>query len=418
MIKTIDYLFLYSLGAIWLLLLFNVRCSFAGYSFYLETMARKIDIIKGIPYYPCVSILVPAHNEEKVIERSMLAMLKLDYPRDKLEIIVINDNSKDQTGNILQNLQLQYPDRNLKIITTDDQTGGKGKANALNMGLKQAQGEYIVVYDADNTPEVMSLRYLVYEILSCERYGAVIGKFRTRNKNASMLTKFINIETLSFQWMIQGGRWKLHRLCLLPGTNFIIQKKLLEEIGGWDPKAIAEDTELSIRVYFQGYEIAFMPKAVAWEQEPETLSVWLKQRTRWVKGNIYVLNKFLLSSLHASGPIILDLVYRLVETFLFFSAIIISDVIFVLGLLGIDKISLPGNFIIIWVLAYILFILEISINLTMEKGELNFHNTLLVMLMYFTYCQCWIVVCVRGIYSYTRDAVLKREHVWYKTERF
>ena len=161
-----------------------------------------------------------------------------------------------------------------------------------------------------------------------------------------------------------------------------------------------------------------MPKAVSWEQEPETLSVWLKQRTRWVKGNIYVLNKFLPSSLHGSGPIMLDLVYRFVESFLFLSAIILSDVIFVLGILDIDKISLPGNFIIIWLLAYILFILEISINLTMEKGEFNFHNTLLVMLMYFTYCQCWIVVCVRGIYSYIRDAVLKREHVWYKTERF
>ncbi len=418
MLKTVDYIFIYSLFSIWILLLFNARLSFAGYSFYLEMEQKKIDIIKGIPRYPTVSILVPAHNEEKVIERSILAMLKLDYPREKLQIIVINDNSTDKTGKILQNLKSQYPSRNIKIITTDAKTGGKGKANALNIGIRHAQGEYIVVYDADNTPEIMSLRYLVHEVMSSEKYGAAIGKFRTRNKGTNLLTRFINIETLSFQWMIQGGRWKLFKLCLLPGTNFIANKKLIEDIGGWDPKAIAEDTELSIRIYLKGYRIAFVPKAVSWEQEPETLGVWLKQRTRWVKGNIYVLNKYLFTSVKNLGPIIVDLFYRFLESFLFLSAVIMSDIVFFLGIFDIQKVSLPGNFIIIWFLAYILFVLEISINLTMEKGEYNLNNLLIVMLMYFTYCQLWIVVCIRGIYSYIKDAALKKEHTWYKTERF
>ncbi|MDD4568995.1 MAG: glycosyltransferase [Tepidanaerobacteraceae bacterium] len=418
MLKVIDYIFIYSLFAIWILLLFNVRLSFAGYSFFLKMEEKKIDIIKGVSNYPTVSILVPAHNEEKVIERSILSMLKLDYPREKLEIIVINDNSTDKTGEILQDLKSKYPSGNLKIITTNAQNGGKGKANALNIGLGHAKGEYIVVYDADNTPEVMSLRYLVHEIISSKEYGAAIGKFRTRNKDTNLLTRFINIETLSFQWMIQGGRWKLFKLCLLPGTNFIVKRKLLEEIGGWDPRAIAEDTELSIRIYLKGYRIAFIPKAVSWEQEPETLRVWLRQRNRWVKGNIYVLNKYLFSSLKGFSPIIIDLFYRFLESFLFLSAVIASDIIFLLGISNIRKISLPGNFIIIWFLAYILFVLEISINLTMEKGEYNLNNFLIVLLMYFTYCQCWIVVCITGICSYIKDTVLKREHAWYKTERF
>lgn len=383
----------------------------------MELEERKIDIIKDIPRYPFISILVPAHNEEKVIKRSILSMLKLDYPREKVEIIVINDNSTDKTGEILQNIKTQYPSENLKIVTTDDKNGGTGKANALNIGLGHAKGDYIVVYDADNTPETMSLRYLVYEIMSCKEYGAVIGKFRTRNKDTNLLTRFINIETISFQWMIQGGRWRLFKLCLLPGTNFIIRRKLLERIGGWDPKAIAEDTELSIRVYLKGYKIAFMPKAVSWEQEPETLKVWLRQRTRWVKGNIYVLNKYLFS-LKSFGPILIDLIYRFLESFLFLSAVLVSDIIFFMGLFDIQKVSLPGNFIIIWFLAYILFALEISITLTMEKGEYNLNNFMIVLLMYFTYCQCWIIVCIIGIYSYIKDAILGKEHTWYKTERF
>ncbi|MSE22766.1 glycosyltransferase, partial [Lactobacillus parabuchneri] len=80
-------------------------------------------------------------------------------------------------------------------------TGGKGKSNALNIGLKEAKGSIIAVYDADNTPEKQALRILVAELLADDKAGAVIGKFRTRNKNASLLTRFINIETLSFQWM-------------------------------------------------------------------------------------------------------------------------------------------------------------------------------------------------------------------------
>ena len=93
-----------------------------------------------------------------------------------------------------------------------------------------------------------------------------------------------------------------------------------------------------------------------------------------------MLNKYLFSSLKGFGPIILDLGYRFVESFLFLSAVIISDIIFVLGLVGIDKISLPGNFLIIWLLAYILFVLEINISLALEKGELNLDNFLVVML--------------------------------------
>lgn len=142
----------------------------------------------------------------------------------------------------------------------------------------------IAIYDADNTPEKNALRFLVAEIVKDQTLGSVIGKFRTRNRDASLLTRFINIETLSFQWMAQAGRWKLFKLCTIPGTNFIIRRHILERIGGWDIHAIAEDTEISFRIYMMGYRIKFQPKSVTWEQEPQTVKVWFKQRTRWAKG--------------------------------------------------------------------------------------------------------------------------------------
>lgn len=417
-ISIVDGLFLYALTSTWILLLFNVILAFSGYKYYLNVIGQKINVDE-MDCFPRISILIPAHNEEKVIRRTVISLYKLDYPKDKYEVTVINDNSSDSTGAILSEIQKMYDDFDLNVITTDKITGGKGKSNALNIGLKQSTGEYIVVYDADNTPEAKSLRYLVKTIQSNDKYGAVIGKFRTRNKNRNLLTRFINIETLSFQWMIQAGRWQLFRLCTIPGTNFILKKDLINEIGGWDTDAITEDTELSFRIYKLGYIICFMPLAVTWEQEPERIKVWFKQRTRWVKGNIYVLNKYMFKIFKKENrKIAFDLSYFFSVYILFLSSVLLSDAIFVIGLFTSIRISLQGNHMLIWILSLLLFILEISIAQTFEKGESTLENIFTIVIMYFTYCQMWIIVTLKGTISYFKDVVLKKEVKWYKTERF
>src|SRR5690606_22214740 len=133
--------------------------------------------------------------------------------------------------------------------------------------------------------------HLVEAALDDPKAGAVVGKFRVVNARKNLLTRFINIETISFQWMAQAGRWYWFGISTIPGTNFLIRKSLIEQLGGWDNMALTEDTELSIRLYDNGYRIRFHPLAVTWEQEPETWYVWLKQRTRWARGNQYVIMK-------------------------------------------------------------------------------------------------------------------------------
>lgn len=234
----------------------------AGYTWYLKESPKPEPKLPDKP--PFVSILVPAHNEGIVIVKTVLSLLSFDYPQDKYEIIVINDNSSDNSAQLLSNLQDQFTSKRLKVINTDKTNGGKGKSNALNIGLKYAKGSVISIYDADNTPEPPALRILVAELLANDKLAAVIGKFRTRNKNASLLTRFINIETLSFQWMAQAGRQQLFKLCTIPGTNYVIRRSVIEQVGGWDVKALAEDTEISFRVYQMGYRIKFQPRAVTW----------------------------------------------------------------------------------------------------------------------------------------------------------
>jgi len=159
----------------------------------------------------------------------------------------------------------------VRVVHTKPPHAGKGKSGALNQGLRQATGEIIVVYDADNTPERKAVYYLALALQNDPQAGVVVGKFRVINATRNLLTRFINIETICFQWMAQAGRHHWFHVTTIPGTNFAIRKSLLEKLGGWDEKALAEDTELTIRVYNEGYTIRFFPAAITWEQEPENL---------------------------------------------------------------------------------------------------------------------------------------------------
>ncbi|CRH22253.1 glycosyltransferase family 2 protein [Carnobacterium maltaromaticum] len=412
-----DYLLLVAIFSIWGLLLVNVALIIAGYIYYIKIEGKELPEIKGVP--PLVTIMVPAHNEGVVIVKTVESLLRFDYPQDRYEIIVINDNSSDNSAELLAAIQAKNPTRLLHIINTDAVVGGKGKSNALNIGFKQAKGDLIAIYDADNTPEKTALRYLVAELSNDEKLGAVVGKFRTRNRNASLLTRFINIETLSFQWMAQAGRWQLFKLCTIPGTNFIMRREIIEAIGGWDEKALAEDTEISFRIYMMGYKIKFQPKAVTWEQEPQTLKVWFRQRTRWVKGNIYVIVKNAPLLFNAKArKIRFDILYFLSIYFLLMTSLVVSDVLLLLNLMGYVTTTLAGFSGLLWLLAIILFVVGTFITITTEKGEMTFGNLGIILLMYVTYSQMWLAVAAYGMVMFIKETVLKREVKWYKTERF
>lgn len=403
--------------AIWGTLIINLILTVAGYTWYLQE-APKPD--KQLPEkIPFVTVMVPAHNEGIVIVKTVLSLLSFDYPHDHYEIIVINDNSSDNSAELLKEVQNDFGEERLKVINTDNVTGGKGKSNALNIGLKQAKGSVIAIYDADNTPERGALRLLVAELLGNDRLAAVIGKFRTRNKEATILTRFINIETLSFQWMAQAGRQRLFKLCTIPGTNYVIRREILEKIGGWDVKALAEDTEISFRVYQMGYQIKFQPRAVTWEQEPQTLDVWFHQRTRWVKGNIYVVVKNAKLLFKKAGrPIRFDLPYFLSTHFLLMTALILSDVVFVLSVAGLAHSDLQGFSNALWLFGIIMFIISTFVTVTTEKGEMRFSNILYIIFMYLVYSQMWLAVAAYGMVGYIREQVFHKQAKWYKTKRY
>lgn len=412
------HFFLYlSLFLIWAMLFYHAFLMLGGYFHSLTYRKFERFIDKQPTYDPTVSILIPAHNEEVVIEQTLQAMVNLHYPKDRLEVIVINDNSSDRTGAIVDAYSAQYSF--IHAVHTAPPHGGKGKSGALNQGLKRSTGEIIVVYDADNTPEPDAIRYLAHGLHHDPKAGAVVGKFRVVNARRNLLTRLINIETLTFQWLAQAGRWFWFKMTTIPGTNFAIRRSILEQLGGWDEQALSEDTELSIRVYDCGYYIRFFPAAITWEQEPENLKVWWRQRTRWARGNLYVIFKYLFK-LHKmkNRKVFIDLFYFLFTYFLFFGGVLASHAIFVTNLVQDLELKIGLVSYVLLIVGFLLFVTEVCLALSMEKHQLTTKNFFIVLLMYFTYSQLWIFLVVYSSFIEIKRVLLKQEVVWYKTKRF
>ncbi|MCX6138406.1 MAG: glycosyltransferase [Ignavibacteriales bacterium] len=409
----LSFLFVIAVILIWFMIGYQFVLTVYGYINYVRSMKEKRDVDAREFDYPTCSILIPAHDEDKVIARTIEAMLNLRYPKERLRIVVINDGSTDGTKEIIEHYAAQ--DSRVELYDVPKGEGGKGKSRALNLGIKRVTSDVIAIYDADNTPDPDALHYLVAQLLLHKDLGAVIGKFRTVNKNTNLLTRFINIETLSFQSMLQAGRWQMHNIATLPGTNFVVWRSIMETLHGWDEEALTEDSELSIRIYEEGYKIKFIPYAVTYEQEPQEWKVWIKQRMRWVRGNNYVVSKFWKHIPNFKNKrLAFDLLYTLSLYYVFFAAIIISDILFLLSATQLVSISLPGPYTFVWIMAFVLFIFEIMLAISYDKEDSPAAIGLII-LMYFTYCQLWIYIVVRATYQ---EMVKKDKHVWVKTVRF
>lgn len=414
-----DIISIYAIAAIWSMMVLNVILSIGGYIYIYRCNKTDGHIPMAPEAYPMVSILVPAHNEALVLERTVKALLNFDYPEDKYEVIIINDNSTDNTVEIMSKLASVYPSKRLMCISTDNVVGGTGKSNALNIGFSIAKGSVIAIYDADNTPEKGALRLLVENLMADDKLGAVIGKFRTRNRNASILSRFVNIETLSHQCMNQAGRFFFFKLCTIPGTNYVIRRSIIEQVGGWDVKALSEDTEISFRIYRMGYYIKLLPQAVTWEQEPHLLPIWFRQRVRWAKGNVYVMIKnFKYTFDRQAGAMRMDTVYYALIYSIMLTSLVASDFIFLGGMLGIIHVKLGGFSPALWGMAILVFVANVMLTLSLEKNEFNIESLGLVFLMLFTYAKLWVIVVVKAIWDSAMDAIFKREVKWDKTVRY
>jgi cellulose synthase/poly-beta-1,6-N-acetylglucosamine synthase-like glycosyltransferase len=228
---------------------------------------------------PKFSIIVPAKNEEKVIERLLKALLDLNYPPSKKEIIIIEDGSTDKTVEICEKYAKQHSDC-MKFLR---QSTSNGKASALNSGLKTANGEIIGVFDADNVPEP-DILIKTAKYFTDKSVAAVQGKACSINADENMLTKLVSYEEeVRFETYLRG-KDALKLFVPLTGSGYFIRKNVLENVGGWNNEALSEDIELSVKLTEKGYNIKYASDVQSWQENPSSLIQLIKQRTRWFRG--------------------------------------------------------------------------------------------------------------------------------------
>ncbi|MEM0007928.1 MAG: glycosyltransferase family 2 protein [Candidatus Bathyarchaeia archaeon] len=239
---------------------------------------------KGLPK---VSIIVPVKNEEKVVGRLLEALLKLDYPTDKVEILVIEDGSTDKTVEICE----KYAGRHTERVKLLHKPVSNGKPSALNFAFKHARGEIVAVFDADNVPERDVLKKAV-AYFNDPSVAAVQGRLCSINADENMLTKLVSHEETAWCEAYLRGKDVLGLFVHLKGTCQFIRRDVLAKLGGFNEETLSEDMELSARLVENGYKIRYAFDVRSWQETPSQVWQLFKQRTRWFRGTMQVAFKY------------------------------------------------------------------------------------------------------------------------------
>ncbi len=230
---------------------------------------------------PSVAVLVGCKNEELVVDGMVTALLALDYPADRLRLVVVDDGSDDSTGERLD--AWAGRDDRLRVLHRPPGAGG-GKSGALNDALALVDPDIVVVFDADHEPERTVLRRLVRHFRD-PVVGAVMGRCVIRNGQDSSMSATVFIDFLSGYLVNEYGRQALFELPAYGGANCAVRMSTLRRLGGWNPDTVTEDTDLTLRVLVEGQRVRYDLTAVDYEEAVVTASRFWKQRYRWARGH-------------------------------------------------------------------------------------------------------------------------------------
>jgi cellulose synthase/poly-beta-1,6-N-acetylglucosamine synthase-like glycosyltransferase len=229
---------------------------------------------------PIYTILVPLYRETEVLPRLIENLSALDYPKSKLEVLLLAEEDDIETIETIESLDLA-PFFNL-IVVPDSQP--KTKPKACNYGLVQATGKYVVIYDAEDQPDIDQLKkVLVSWSRVDERVVCVQCKLNYFNTGQNLLTRFFATEYALWFDLLLPGLDASGAPIPLGGTSNHFDREVLLEIGAWDPFNVTEDADLGLRLHKDGYKTAMLDSTTL-EEANSQLGNWIRQRSRWVKG--------------------------------------------------------------------------------------------------------------------------------------
>lgn len=252
----------------------------SGINFYLRKEKKEENL--NLKFEPKVTIIIPAHNEEKFIRETLENALKLNY--QNYEVVVVDDMSSDKTYEIVEEF---LNDDRVHLIKLEKNVG---KANAINIALKFIKSDLFLVLDADTILEKDSLKYLTYHFLYYPRLGAVTGNPRVLNRK-NILTFIQTAEFSSIISLLKRAQRSIGRIFTISGAVTLFNKNLVLKIGGFSPCTSTEDIDITWRLEKNFYNILYEPRALAYIRVPENLKELIRQRKRWALGGWHLLRK-------------------------------------------------------------------------------------------------------------------------------
>ena len=258
---------------------------------YMKNRGKLPKPLKEFNDLPRVTIQLPIFNERYVIERLLEAATRIDYPRELLEIQVLDD-STDETVHVASRLVSEYAQAGYPV-TYHHRTNREGyKAGALAEGMKNATGEFIAIFDADFVPPPNVIREMV-QYFTDPKVAVVQGRWTWINQHYSNLTE-VEAILLDGHFVIEhGGRHSSGRFFNFNGTAGMWRRAAIEDAGGWEHDTLTEDTDLSYRAQLKGWKFIYDPRITCPSELPVEMNAFKSQQARWAKGLIQVAKKML-----------------------------------------------------------------------------------------------------------------------------
>lgn len=249
--------------------------------FLLVTFFENNEKIKSIKDYtrknfPSVSVIVPCYNEESVIAKTILSILKLDYPKNKLDILIVNDGSIDNTAKVIEKFSKF---NNIRIFHKEN----GGKYSALNFGLKHVRTEFVGCLDADSFVDSQALKKIMnyFDKKEVMAVTPAIKIYEPKN-----IIQLIQKTEYLLAILIRRVFSFLDSLLVTPGPFSIFRKEVFDKLGGYREAHNTEDFEIALRMQKNHYKIENAHTAIVYTIAPKTLKALYKQRLRWTYGFI------------------------------------------------------------------------------------------------------------------------------------
>jgi hyaluronan synthase len=309
-------------------LLFLFKAGVFMYKLFLYYKYKPVESVSD-ELLPTLTIIVPAYNEGKLVWNTLWSLANSDYPAEKMQIMAIDDGSKDDTWHWIQHAKAQLGDR----VTILQQPQNKGKRHALYRGFKQGNGEIFVTVDSDSIVKRDTLRNLVSPFVGNEKCGAVAGNVQVLNDKKAMLPKMLNVSfVMSFEF-IRSAESMLGSVLCTPGALAAYKREsVLACLEEWinqtfmgEPSDIGEDRAMTNMILKQGYQVLFQKNSVVLTNVPEKYSGLYKMFIRWGRSNVrenimmakYVFTDFRKGSKFGARLLYLDQAAKLAMSFPF-----------------------------------------------------------------------------------------------------